>query len=211
MSFSQFGQDLHVVNTIFNGKEGGYFVEVGASEGIWGSNTLLLEQKYGWNGICIECNPRMFDVLSQKRKCHCCSAAIYDQDDQTLQFYDANIGGHSGLAETITNPEVKTYSNVIQVQTKTLMTVLDQFKAPPFIDFLSLDTEGSEYKILQAMDFTKYKFGYICVEHNYVEPNRTLIRTLLESKGYVFYRQNEVDDDYILKELLPTSSDERKG
>ena len=69
--------------------------------------------------------------------------------------------------------------------------------APKFIEFLSLDTEGSEYDILQAHDFDQYLFGYICIEHNFIEVNRQKIRKLLESKGYIFVRENHVDDDYI--------------
>jgi hypothetical protein len=88
-----------------------------------------------------------------------------------------------------------------------LTTILDDIQAPSFIEFLSLDTEGSEYEILKAHDFDKYKFGYICVEHNRIEKNRKAIRELLESKGYQFYRENGdsqwgvIDDDYILQNI----------
>lgn len=204
MSHSQFGQDVHVLHTIYKGKRDGYFVEVGASEGVWDSNTYLLEKAYGWKGICVECCPARLPTLFSARTCHISTAAVYDQNDLELEFYDSTIGGHSGLVDTITNPEVKNYSNVIKVKTKTLMSILEEFQAPAWIDFLSLDTEGSEYKILQAFDFDRYKIGYMCIEHNHVEPNRSQIRQLLESKGYVFYRENQVDDDYILKELLPS-------
>lgn len=198
MSVSQFGQDIFVLNNIYNGKRNGYFVEVGSSEGLGGSNTLLLERDYGWQGICIECNPIYIPTLRQSRKCHISEAAVYNEDNLELEFYQANIGGHSGLVDTITNQAVKDYSNVIKVKTKKLSTILDEFHAPNFIEFLSLDTEGSEFTILESHDFNKYKFGYICVEHNNIEETRKKIRELLESKGYKFYRKNEVDDDYIL-------------
>ena len=75
------------------------------------------------------------------------------------------------------------------------------YNAPSFIEFLSLDTEGSEFDLLNAHDFEKYLFGYICVEHNFIENNRKKIRDLLESKGYIYYRENNVDDDYIHKSI----------
>ena len=39
------------------------------------------------------------------------------------------------------------------------------------LDFLSIDTEGSEYEIVSTLEFAKYKFKIITVEHNY-QPNR---------------------------------------
>jgi FkbM family methyltransferase len=202
-SYSQFGQDLFVINHIYDKKRNGYFVEVGASEGIGCSNSLLLEKEYGWNGICVECNPKHLPTLKKVRRCNISTAAVFNENDLELTFYDSNIGGHSGLVDTITNNEVKNYSNVIVVKTKTLTTILEENNAPSFIEYLSLDTEGSELSILEAHDFERYKFGYMCIEHNNIEKNRSAIRLLLESKGYTFYRQNGVDDDYILSTLLP--------
>lgn len=201
MSTSQFGQDIHVINNIYKGIKKGYFVEVGSSEGIGGSNSLLMERIYDWDGICIECNPIYFNTLKNSRKCNISTNAVYDEDDLELDFYNASIGGHSGLVDTMLNDNVKNYSKIIKVKTKKLTTILNEFNAPNFIHFLSLDTEGSELKILQAHDFEKYKFGYICIEHNNIENMRINIRNLLESKGYIFYRKNEVDDDYILSDI----------
>ena len=66
MSFSQLGQDLAVVE-FYKGKEGGYFVEVGASDGIELSNSFLLETKYKWKGICCEPIPLRFQKLVVNR------------------------------------------------------------------------------------------------------------------------------------------------
>jgi hypothetical protein len=84
----------------------------------------------------------------------------------------------------------------ITVQTISLTDLLDNYNAPTFIDYLSLDTEGSEYEILKTFDFNKYKFGLIDVEHNYVEPRRTEIRKLLIDNNYTYIRENKFDDCY---------------
>jgi hypothetical protein len=73
---------------------------------------------------------------------------------------------------------------------------LEKYNAPLFIDYLSIDTEGSELEILKSVDLQKYKFGLIDVEHNYQEPRRTQIRELLTLNGYEFIRQNKFDDCY---------------
>lgn len=199
---SQFSQDVHVANTIYKGKENGYFVEVGAYDGIDMSNTYLLEYKYKWKGICIECNPLYFNKLVENRpNCTNCSWAVFNENDKNMQFINDDAGGCSGFVETNTHKHILN-KPIINVQTKKLTTILDMENAPSFIEFLSLDTEGSEYEILNAHDFDKYLFGYICVEHNFINTNRIKIRELLESKGYIFYRQNHVDDDFIHKSII---------
>lgn len=198
-TYSGQGQDLQIVD-VYQGKKNGFFVEVGAYDGVELSNTLLLEQDYGWNGVCIECNPRWFTSLHQARTCTVVTNAVYDTDDKTLDFFDTGHG-LSGLVETNQHAHI-TNSPVIKVQTKKLTTILDSVGAPNFIEFLSLDTEGSEYAILNAHDFDKYLFGYICVEHNNVQENRRKIHDLLIRKGYVYVRENIIDDDYIHSSLL---------
>ena len=75
-SFSQLQQDLKVLKHL-NYKKNGYFVEIGAANGIELSNTYLLEKNYGWNGICVEPIPDKFKQLKQNRKCHCGNYAVY--------------------------------------------------------------------------------------------------------------------------------------
>ena len=197
---SQLGQDIHVINNIFKGKKNGYFVEIGAYDGIEYSNTFLLEKDYGWKGILIECNPRWFGSIYQYRNAIFMPYAVYNKDDEILNFYDTGHG-LSGLVETNAHYHIIN-SPVLNVMTKKLTTILDTACAPSFIDFLSIDTEGSEFEILNSHDFDKYTFGYICVEHNNIESNRMRIRELLESKGYLFFRENRVDDDYIHYSLM---------
>ena len=67
------------------------------------------------------------------------------------------------------------------------------------IYIISIDTEGSELKILQGIDFNKYKFGYINIEHNMIEPRRTQMKNILLKNGYKYVGPNNVDDIYILK------------
>ena len=83
------------------------------------------------------------------------------------------------------------------VRTKTLTTIMNENNAPTFIDYLSIDTEGSELKILEGIDFDKYTFGYINIEHNYVEPRRTQMRKKLLENGYKYLGENKFDDIYV--------------
>lgn len=200
-SYSQFGQDLHVLKNIFNCKQNGYFVDVGAFDGVTDSNSYLMEKEFNWKGIIVECNP----IWANNIKNHRCNlffpCAVYNEDDRVMTFYNTG-NGLSGLVETNNHAHIVNNSAVVNVITKKLTTILKEANAPKYIDFLSLDTEGSEYEILKHHDFDQYLFGYICVEHNYIETNRCNIREFLESKGYVFYRSNNMDDDYLHSSLF---------
>jgi hypothetical protein len=104
----------------------------------------------------------------------------------------SGISQHIDFHKTVVDRNKRT----IQIPTISLLDVLDNANAPSFIEYMSLDTEGSEYEILENFDFEKYTFGLIDVEHNYVEPRRTEIKNLLLSKGYIYKGENNFDDMY---------------
>jgi FkbM family methyltransferase len=198
-SFSQIGQDLFVIEKVYNGKRNGFFVDIGATAGIRISNTYLLEKDFGWKGICIEPNPNFFKKLKKNRKATCLRCAVYSENDKEMEF--AIAGVLSGILDHIDFHKSARKREKISVKTKTLTRVLNEQKAPTFIDYLSLDTEGSELEVLRGIDFEKYTFGCITVEHNWVEPRRTEMKDLLLNNGYVFCRENKHDDYYIHKSI----------
>jgi len=205
MSYSQIGQDLEVLK-FYNNKLDGFFVEIGASDGINLSNTYLLEKKYNWKGICVEPIPKNFELLCKNRpNSFCCDNAVYKESDKNVIFDIANSYDLlSGISEKIICHKSKVDYNKTQIIVKTITfnDLLEKYDAPLFIDYLSLDTEGSELEILQSVDLQKYTFGLIDVEHNYVEPIRTQIKELLTSNGYEYIKQNYYDDCYKHKSVL---------
>jgi FkbM family methyltransferase len=194
-SYSQLKQDLEVLQH-YGFKRNGYFVDVGANDGILLSNTFLLEKGYGWHGICIEPIPNIFNELVFRRPgSHNVQKACYSNNNQRIVFSVTKDNLFSGITSSINcHKSALEGSQEIIVDTITLETVLMENNAPLFIEYLSLDTEGSELEILLSMNWDKYSFGIIHVEHNFMEPQRTQIREFLESKQYVFIRENKWDD-----------------
>ena len=76
----------------------------------------------------------------------------------------------------------------INVETIILNDILEQNNSPLIIDYLSLDTERTEFEILKSINFNKYIFGIMHLEHNYIEPLRTNIKEFLESNNYIFIK-----------------------
>lgn len=211
MSHSQSDQDTYLIENIFPKKLNGYFIELGAADGIMLSNTLMLEQKYGWSGICIEPNTEYYNKLKHNRNVNtvCVNELVYSKNDIKMEFVNAML--LSGIINTISRGYLKNKqrreqldfaeNNTVIKTTKTLTTVLDENNAPKNIDYLSLDTEGSEYDILLGFDFTKYTIGYICVEHNNKTKDRNNIKQILLKNGYSLHRENGIDDEYIHSSL----------
>lgn len=188
----------------YNFKKGLYFIEVGAFDGVKYSNTHILEKKYNWKGICIEPNPKYYDLLKKSRDCICIDSAVFDEEDKEVEFTSTHHGYLSGITDCFNNAleARKDRGTVIMVLTKTLTRILDENSAPKYIDYISIDTEGSEVNVLNGIDFKKYKFGYIDIEHNYIKKCREEIKEILESNGYKFYRTEKFDDTYISEKLF---------
>jgi FkbM family methyltransferase len=200
MSYSQIGQDLEVIK-YYNNKEGGFFIEIGASDGVELSNTYLLEKEYKWKGICCEPIPVRFEKLVVNRPNSICfNQAVYNQSGLTVVFDISNDVNNSDLLSGISEhidahrSTVDNNKTSIQVETISLLDILNKANAPSFIEYMSIDTEGSELEILKNFDFQKYTFGLIDIEHNNVEPRRSKIKKLLLSTVYIYKGENHWDD-----------------
>lgn len=192
VGFSQLGQDFQVVKRT-GGKRNGYFVEVGAHDGTTLSNTLLLELAYSWDGLCVEPNPASFKQLARARRCFCSPLVVSDKAGQLVNFKVAKSPMYSGLKADPTTTEIVAELPLV---TFTLTQLLLAVSAPPHIDYLSVDTEGTELDVLKGIDWEQFRFDYITCEHNFHEPARTETRAYLSSKGYKLARENSWDDDF---------------
>ena len=190
----------------------GYFIEIGGADGITNSNTVVLEQQYGWNGVCIEADPDQYLLLKNNRSCITVNSACSSTSGEKLEFIlSTKNSSHkfrqmSGLLNFAKKYKKELLDSKKQnpecsflVTTKTLTEILDEVKAPENIDFLSLDVEGAELEVLQGINFEKYKIDCILVEHNNEHPKRSNIRKLLFSNNYYKAENLLIDDLYRLK------------
>lgn len=179
----------------------GFFVEFGASDGITYSNTYLLEKEFGWNGILAEPANIWQKRLNQNRNCVIDARCVWSRSGQFLRFNQVAEAEYSTIEEYSdfdNHAENRRHGSYYRVETVSLADLLETNAAPKIISYLSVDTEGSEYEILENFNFDKYFFNFISVEHNYSN-NRESLRTLLEGKGYkrIFSEYSEWDDWYI--------------
>jgi FkbM family methyltransferase len=207
-SNAQLCQDLWVLWET-GGKRNGYFVEFGATNGVTLSNTCLLEKAYGWNGILAEPFAVWHGDLARNRSARIDHRCVWSRTGEQLEF-----------VATPANPEyaglmVRAFDDVhgaararlgqsTVVRTISLSDLLREHDAPGHIDYLSIDTEGSELDILEPFDFSRYRVDLISVEHAYNNTKRQALRVLLESHNFVrrFEAFSRWDDWYANRALL---------
>lgn len=185
MSKSQLRQDLMILLTT-NFKRDGFFVEFGATNGIKLSNTYLLEKSFGWTGILAEPAKVWHEALQKNRDASIELSCVWTESNKTISFNmtdDAELSTISNFNDKDQHYNSRKSGVVCYVNTISLNDLLDKHKAPRNIDFLSIDTEGSELSILESFDFSKYEIKTIFCEHNFTT-DREKIHSLLSSKGY---------------------------
>lgn len=190
----------NIVLEIFKNKKTGYFVDIGAYDGVAISNTKFLED-VGWSGICIEPHPNVFKRLKENRDCECINCAVWHENTQvdflSLTGYTEMLSGiidsydnrhynrilnelnHYGGNQELIKIDAKKFQDIVKVKD---------------IDFLSIDTEGSELDILSTIDFNEFNIKVICIENNFHEEK--FISFFIE-RGYRLYNHFNIDYFFI--------------
>lgn len=184
-SYSQVQQDI-VCLMLNENLQGGYFVEFGAAGGISGSNTFLLESKYNWTGIVAEPAQIYKSELDKNRRCKIDNRCVFGESGHSVEFLETKnsmlstiVGYESGDLLAKDRKKRKRY----RVETVSLNDLLEDHGAPNHINYLSVDTEGTELEILKSLNFDKYSFTFMSIEHN-IQKREILIEEFLSQLGY---------------------------
>ena len=197
--FSNKEQDKWVVEHVHNFKKRGFFVDLAATDGIHENNTIFLEKYLDWNGICVEPNKLFFSKLKNNRKVKCICEVVSDKTENISFFSNGGIGGIIGdeFDNNVNKRKdlIFKLTNKKKIETRktiTLYEILEMYKAPKVIDYLSLDVEGAETAVLQNFPFEKYKFLCITIERPSAELNEILF-----NNQYIFVKNYKVDTFYL--------------
>ena len=185
-SRSQLRQDLFVISEM-EFKKGGYFVEFGAANGIDFSNTYLLETEFSWTGILAEPAKLWEKELKINRPNAVIETRLLWKDSNSSLVFNETCIPELSTIDVFSDKDghrnLRSSGKKYELQSISLNDLLIKHQAPKHIDYLSIDTEGSEYEILKAINFNEFSIGIITVEHNNT-PQKELIFALLSSYGY---------------------------
>jgi|SRR5579862_2561204 len=186
--YSQQGEDF-LLARFFGQKPTGFFIDVGAFDGVYLSNSYCFEQ-LGWSGICVEASPRYFELCKKNRpKSRCVQAACGNEEGGIIDFRDEQGGLFSGV-HTDESYASHCYAagripfrgfETIKVPSTTLNKLLEGHTGD--IDFVSIDVEGSEEEVLEGFDLDRYRPRLMVLEAN-TEPEAEALDRYAQSRGY---------------------------
>lgn len=182
--YSQVGQDRYLNEFVFKDKKDGFFVEIGAHDGYTISNSYFFEDKRNWKGICVEPIPHEFKKLKEKRKCKCIRAAVSQKKGLVNYLVDNNFSMSSYIYRDNEEDREKIRrgdARLIKVPSLPMSEILKGIRRP--IDFISIDTEGSELDVLKSFDIKKYNIKAFVIE-NVTQQNH--LKDYLIPLGYKF-------------------------
>lgn len=204
--YSQDGQDKYLDCKVFRGKKGGFFLDIGASDGKSGSNTYFFEKHKEWTGICVEPRKSAFEELKKNRDCICENCCISDfRGTAELLEIEGRSSTLSGLTskydsrhrQRVEN-EIKQYNQVKRLVEVNCMLPGELLKKHNIdkVDFCSIDVEGNELGIVKAIDFESVVVDVFSVENAYDDLKMELF---LANKGYKLIKK--VGHDEIFRKV----------
>jgi FkbM family methyltransferase len=197
--FSESGQDKIIKDSFFKDQKDGFFVEIGAFDGLEGSNCYHFEKFMNWKGIAIEASPTQFKKLQQNRNCHLHNVAL-SSIKKGVEFYEViecftqmsginNVNYQNSYDRIINKSNSKI--NKININATTFEDLIPNSQV---IDYISIDIEGNELDVLSSIDFSKYKIKVILLENN-IPQELNYLKFFLE-KNFSYFDRVGMDEIY---------------
>ena len=197
--FSEAGQDMLVKENFFKDQKSGFFLEIGAFNGIEGSNCYHFEKFMNWQGIAVEASPLQFEKLKKNRNCELINAALASENKQ-VEFFEIvegftqmsginNINFQNSLERIKKNSNSKI--NKIKIESKTFNKLIPNHQ---IIDLISIDIEGNEFEVLKSIDFDEYQIKVIIIENNI--PNELSYLEFFLEKNFCYFDRVGMDEIY---------------
>jgi FkbM family methyltransferase len=211
MSYGQFNEDEFILNEFTSSV--GFAIEVGGADGINGSPTKCLEER-GWKTLLIEPNPQLFTEAKRNRPyVFNCAAGEVCEDNVGMTIYTLNGGNETAVSGLNPNAKlIEQHQHLIEdqrlelVNKRTLNVLIYEWEKVlgeeiGNVDFISIDTEGTELDVMRGLNIKKYQPKMIALENNFEDHN---YRRTMYNYGYVLYNRIGVNDYYIYNTYLPT-------
>lgn len=162
-SYSQEGED-RVLNRLFEGQSTGFYIDVGAFHPMRFSNTYLLYLR-GWRGINIDPRLGTKEEFDRDRPRDINIQSAIDLEPGTLDYFEYAESAYNTCDRELVDTRNIPFTSVRQVEAKPLADVLDaNLPIGVSIDFISIDAEGLDLRVLQSNDWDRYRPNYVLVE-----------------------------------------------
>jgi FkbM family methyltransferase len=173
---AQTGQDLFLHQHLGLEKRNGFFVDIGAFDGVEISNSLFFERELGWKGLCVEPIPEIFARLRANRLADCINAAAGTHDGKA-EFVVLEGGFETGSHLAKEGEATKAGTRRIPVEVVDIARVLREHGVKK-INFLSIDIEGGEMELFDHIAASGIQIDVVAMElnMNFVEMDARMAR-----------------------------------
>ena len=210
-SYGDYETDL-AIQKYFNPEYIGTCIDIGAGLGTDRSNTYYFEKKY-WTCLCIEPNPNLYNHMRMYRRLALnLACSNHDKKSAPFHVYVVDQNNQEAISSLVvdqrlveSHKEIINETYKIEVEVKKLDTILSRINIEK-IDFLSIDTEGTELDVLQGFDLEKWKPKLLVVENNF---NDTKINEYLSQFGYILSERIGVNDFYLRSDEKPVTENKK--
>tara|TARA_B100001093_G_scaffold255401_1_gene244291 strand:+ start:587 stop:1294 length:708 start_codon:yes stop_codon:yes gene_type:complete len=195
ISYSFNGVDI-IIDYIFKNQKKGTYLDVGAQHPVSNNNTYLL-YKRGWNGINIDLDKKNIDLFNISRPEDTnLNYAISDKEGLADLFFYHDSSPINTLNKTVSNFQKAPIKEIKKIKTTTLNDILNKLNLQNEIDYMNLDVEGFELKVINGFDIDRYKPKVISVEYldldmKKLEFKNNHIENLMSSKLYKYFVNND--------------------
>jgi FkbM family methyltransferase len=201
---TQLNQDVFAL--IINRFRPGFFLEIGANDGFTFSNTVYLENEFGWTGILVEANQKYMTSLAHRKNSIIVNKAISSQHGEA-DFIDAGLFGGLKSCLDYTHDQHTTDATCIKVECAGMQEILDDAAAPERIDFVSIDVEGGEMPVVEQLVSSNRRFSCGCIEYNGRMDDYLKMTRLLKESGYRVVWKDQTESDLFFVDNVTSSSE----
>ena len=195
ISYSFNAVDL-IINYIFKDQNTGTYVDIGAQHPISNNNTYLLFKR-GWSGVNIDLDKKNIDLfnISRPRDINLNFAISDKQQEVELYFYH-DASPINTLNKQVADFQKASVKSVKKINSYTLNNILEKIDFKKKIDYMNIDVEGYEEKVLSGFDINRYRPNVISVEFldlkmNELEIKNNNIDRLIDSNLYKYFTNND--------------------
>jgi FkbM family methyltransferase len=184
LRFSYAGDGDDIVVKSLLPEPNGFYVDVGAFHPVTISNTYLLYRR-GWNGIAIDADPAVARLFKKKRPRDIMVQCAVDEEEGEAQFNVTYAGVSSHIVGTgVGESRNEKFRATITVPRRRLDSIFQEHvPAGRTIDYLTVDCEGNDFKVLRSNDWDRYRPRLITVE-DWQNDKESEIYAFLTSRGY---------------------------